>query len=135
MEDFSGKTAKAVFRLRSITIKQDFHAKVLMMTLRLLSVAEIYAALSFPIDEKVRKESLQEKNNRQRKHQKQINHTSALAMFYDIAIGIFIKKNIKGTLEAFDRLLIKTCEIIRPERKNPRNHKTKSVYYMNKKKL
>ena len=119
MEDFSGKTAKA--------IKQDFHAKILMMTL--------CAALSFPIDEKVRKESLQEKNNQQRKHQKQINHTSALAMFYDIAIGIFIKKNVKGALEAFDRIMTKTCEIIRPDRKNPRNHKTKKVYYMNKKKL
>jgi hypothetical protein len=119
LEDFSGKTDKAV--------KQDFHAKILMMTL--------CAALSFPIDEKVKKESLQEKNNRQRKHQKQINHTSALEMFYDIAVGVFIKKNIKGALEAFDRVMTKTCEIIRPDRTNPRNHKIKKAYYMNKKKL
>ena len=119
LEDFSGKTAKAV--------KQDFHAKILMMTL--------CAALSFPIEEKVRKESLKEKNNNQRKHEKKLNHTSALGMFYDIVIGIFIKKDIKGALVAFDQVMTKTCEIIRPGRANPRNHKTKNVYYMNKKKL
>jgi hypothetical protein len=119
LEDFSGKTAKAV--------KQDFYAKVLMMTL--------CAALSFPIEEKVRRESLAEKNNNQRKHEKKLNHTSALGMFYDIAIGIFIKKDIKNALEAFDQLMAKTCEIIRPGRSNPRNHKTKKVYYMNKKRL
>jgi len=56
-------------------------------------------------------------------------------MFYDIAIGIFIKKDIKGALQAFDRLMTKTCEIVRHGRTNPRNHKTKKVYYMNKKKL
>lgn len=92
LEDFSGKTAKAV--------KQDFHAKILMMTL--------CAALSFPIEEKVRKESLAEKKNNQRKHEKKLNHTSALGMFYDIAIGIFIKKDIKNALEAFDQLMTKT---------------------------
>lgn len=119
LEDFSGKTAKAV--------KQDFHAKILMMTL--------CAALSFPIEEKVRAESLKEKKNSERKHEKKINRTSALGMFYDIAVGIFIKKDFRSALEAFDRLMIKTCEIIRPDRTNPRNHKHKKVYYMNKKKL
>ena len=119
LEDFSGKTAKAV--------KQDFYAKILMMTL--------CAALSFPIEEKVRRESLAEKNNNQCKHEKKLNHTSALGMFHDIAIGIFIKKDIKNALVAFDKLMIKTCEIIRPGRANPRNHKPKKVYYMNKKKL
>ena len=119
MEDFSGKTAKAV--------KQDFHAKILMMTL--------CAALSFPIEEKVREESLREKNNKQRKYEKKLNRTSALGMFYDIAIGIFIKKDFKNALKAFDELMTTTCEIIRPGRANPRNHKPKKVYYMNKKKL
>lgn len=119
LEDFSGKTAKAV--------KQDFHAKILMMTL--------CAALSFPIEEKVRAESLQEKNNNERKHERKINRTSALAMFYDIAVGIFIKRDFKNALAAFDGLMMDTCEIIRPGRANPRNHKTKKVYYMNKKKL
>jgi len=119
LEDFSGKTAKSV--------KQDFHAKILMMTL--------CAALSFPIEEKVRAESKDEKNNNERKYEKKINRTSALGMFYDIAIGIFIKKDFKNALTAFDELMIKTCEIIRPGRANPRKHKTKKVYYMNKKML
>jgi hypothetical protein len=119
LEDFSGKTAKSV--------KQDFHAKILMMTL--------CAALSFPIEEKVRKESLIEKNNNKRKHEKKLNHTSALGMFYDIAIGIFIKNDIKNALAAFDKLMAKTCEIIRHGRASPRNHKQKKAYYMNKKKL
>jgi len=119
LEDFSGKTAKAV--------KQDFHAKILMMTL--------CAALSFPIEEKVRAESLHGKNNDECRHERQINRTSALGMFYDIAVGIFIKKDFKNALMSFDELMMKTCEIIRPGRANPRNHKTKRVYYMNKKKL
>jgi hypothetical protein len=54
LEAFSGKTAKAV--------KQDFHAKILMSTL--------CAALSFPIEEKVRSESLEEKNRNGRKYEK-----------------------------------------------------------------
>jgi hypothetical protein len=93
------------------------------------------AALSFPIEEKVKEESLREKDNNQRKHQKKLNHTSALSMFYDIATGIFIKKDFKKALEAFDELMTKTCEVIRPGRANPRNHKPKKAYYMNKKKL
>jgi hypothetical protein len=76
LEDFSGKTAKAV--------KQDFHARILMMTL--------CAALSFPTEEKVRAESLEEKNSNGRKHERKINRTSASGMFYEIAVGIFIKK-------------------------------------------
>jgi hypothetical protein len=98
MENFSGKTAKAV--------KQDFYAKVLMMTL--------CAALSFPIEEKVRQESLREKKNNQRKHEKKLNHTSALGMFYDTAIGIFIKKDFKNALNAFDELMFKTqCRLVK----------------------
>jgi hypothetical protein len=119
LEDFSGKTAKAV--------NEDFHAKILMMTL--------CAALSFPIEEKVREESLEEKTNSERKHERKINRTSASGMFYDTAVGIFIKKDFKNALSAFDELMSKTCEIIRPTRTNPGNHKTKKVYYMNKKKL
>ena len=119
LEYLSGKTAKAV--------KQDFHAEILMMTL--------CAALSFPIEEKVREESRIEKENNQRKHEKKLNRTSALGMFYDISIGIFIKKDFKKALESFDGLMNKTCEIIRPSRANPRKHKQKRAYYMNKKRL
>ena len=70
-----------------------------------------------------------------RKYEKKLNCTSALGMFYDIAIGLFIKKDVKKALEAFDDVMSKTCEIIRPGRANPKNHKPKKVYYMNKKKL
>jgi hypothetical protein len=56
-------------------------------------------------------------------------------MFYEIAIGIFIKKDFKNAILSFDELLMKTCEIIRPGRTNPGNHKTKKVYFMNKKKV
>ncbi|MDR3119519.1 MAG: hypothetical protein LBU44_08940 [Mediterranea sp.] len=93
------------------------------------------AALSFPIEEKVRAESLKEKNNNERKHERKINRTSALAMFYDIAMGIFINKDFKNVLRSFDELMNKTSEIIRHGRTNPRNHKTKKTYYLNKKKL
>ncbi|MDR3141752.1 MAG: hypothetical protein LBU37_08525, partial [Tannerellaceae bacterium] len=61
--------------------------------------------------------------------------TSASGMFYEIAIGIFIKKDFKNAILSFDELLMKTCEIIRPGRTNPGNHKTKKVYFMNKKKV
>jgi hypothetical protein len=56
-------------------------------------------------------------------------------MFYDIAVGIFIKRDFKNALISFDQLMMKTCGIIRPGRANPRKHKTKKVYYPNKKKL
>jgi hypothetical protein len=46
-------------------------------------------------------------------------------MFYEIAVGIFIKKDFKNAILSFDELLMKTCEIIRPDKTNPRNHKTK----------
>jgi hypothetical protein len=52
-----------------------------------------------------------------------INRTSALGMFYDMAVGIFINKDFNNALIAFDRLMMKTCEIIRPDRANPGNHK------------
>jgi hypothetical protein len=35
------------------------------------------------------------KNNNERKHERKINRTSALGMFYEIALGIFIKKTSK----------------------------------------
>ncbi|MDR3119109.1 MAG: hypothetical protein LBU44_06775, partial [Mediterranea sp.] len=68
-------------------------------------------------------------------HERKINRTSALAMFYDIAVGIFINKDFKNALRSFDELMNKTSEIIRHSRTNPRNHKTKKTYYLNKKKL
>ena len=79
--------------------------------------------LSFFICLGVRAESSQEKNKHERKHEKKINRTSAWGMFYDIAIGIFIKKDFKNALKSFDEIMMKTCEIIRPGRANPKKHK------------
>ena len=71
LERFSGKTALAV--------KQDFFAKVLIM-----SLCGIY---SHPIEEKVRQEYKQDQD---RKHPQKINRTSALAMTMELVVGSII---------------------------------------------
>jgi hypothetical protein len=116
VENFSGKTALAV--------KQDFFAKVFIMSL--------CATLAFPIEEKVKKEYEQEK---ELKHQQKINRTNALSMTRDICIGLFLKKLIKRALKAFDKIVKATREIIRPDRKNERKHHLKRLYHMNYKRL
>ncbi len=116
VENFSGKTALAV--------KQDFFAKVFIMSL--------CATLAFPIEEKVKKEYEQEK---ELKHRQKINRTNALSMTRDICIGLFVKKLIKRALKAFDKIVKATREIIRPARKNERKHHLKRLYHMNYKRL
>ena len=116
VENFSGKTA--------IAVKQDFHAKILLMTL--------CAAFAHPIEEKVREEY---KANEIRKHDQKINRTNALAMTKDILIAIFIKRDYGPAICAFDQVVEKTREIIRPGRSNERNHRPKRLYYMNYKRL
>jgi hypothetical protein len=116
LENFSGKTAKAV--------RQDFHAKVFLMTL--------CAAYAHPIEERVIAEFKADKG---RKYGQKINHTNALAMTMDILVPTFIRKKYKEGLEAFDSLVWKTREIVRPGRKNPRNKKPKKPYSMNYKRL
>ena len=116
LEDFSGKTAKAV--------RQDFHAKVLMMTL--------CAAFAHPIENKVRAEHKADKN---RKHAQQINRTNALAVFSDMAIPMFLKRKFSQSLEAFDEIVHKTREIVRPDRSEPRPKRLKKRYSMNYKRL
>lgn len=116
MENFSGKTAKAV--------KQDFHAKVFLMTL--------CAAYAHPIEEKVISEF---KADKDRKHGQKINRTNALAMTMDILVPTFIRQKYKEGLEAFDSLVWQTREIVRPGRSNPRNKKQKKLYSMNYKRL
>jgi hypothetical protein len=116
IENFSGKTALAV--------KQDFFAKVFIMSL--------CADLAFPIEERVKKEYEQEK---ELKHQQKINRTNALSMTRDICIGLFLKKLIKRALKAFDKIVKATREIIRPDRKNERKHHLKRLYHMNYKRL
>jgi hypothetical protein len=115
VEDFSGKTA--------IAVKQDFYAKVYMMTM--------CAILAFPIEEKIKKEYEAEKQ----KYQSKINRTTALANYRDAMVPIFIKRMFRQALQAFDNIVRVTTEIIRPGRLLPRKHRTKKQYYMNYKKL
>jgi hypothetical protein len=115
VENFTGKTALAV--------KQDFFAKVFMMSL--------CAVLSFPIEEKVRKEYNEEKN----KYAQKINRTTALAMTSNISIGLLLKKTVDKAIDAFDKIVGKTREVIRPGRTHDRIKRPKKYYYMNYKPL
>ena len=116
LEDFSGKTAKAV--------KQDFYAKIFLLTLT--------AAYAHPIEERVRKEF---KADKVRKHDQKINRTNAISMTRDILVGVLIKQQYKKALSAFDDIVYHTREIIRPDRKNERKHRQKKPYSMNYKRL
>jgi hypothetical protein len=115
LESFSGKTSHAV--------KQDFFAKVFMMTTT--------AVLAFPVDEKIK----QEKENSRRKHHNKINRTNALSMVKEIISKVIIGKMIKSALVAVDKILKSTTEIIRPNRKFPRNKLKKKPPSMNYKQL
>lgn len=116
LENFSGKTAKA--------IKQDFHAKVFLLTLS--------AAYAHPIEEKVRAEY---KADEQRKYDQKINRTNSISMTKDILVGIFLKKQYEKALDCFDKIVYSTREVIRPNRKNERKHRQKKPYSMNYKRL
>jgi hypothetical protein len=116
VENFSGKTARAV--------KQDFHAKVFLMSL--------CAAYAHPIEEKVVEEY---RADQTRKFDQKLNRTNALSMTQDILIGVFIRKQFKKALAAFDEIVYETREIIRPDRKIERHKKPKKSYYMNYKRL
>lgn len=116
VEQFSGKTALAV--------KQDFYAKVFLLTL--------CATYAHPIEEIVINEYKEDEN---RKHSQKINRTAAIDMTQKILIGIFIKKQFKKAMEAFDQIIYKTREIIRPNRSVPRKHGPKKNFSMNYKPL
>jgi hypothetical protein len=116
VENFSGKTARAV--------RQDFYAKVLLMSL--------CAAYAHPIEEKVVEEY---KADQDRKFDQKINRTNAISMTQDILIAVFIKKQFGKALEAFDKIVSATREIVRPDRKFERNKKPKKLYSMNYKRL
>lgn len=105
LEVFSGKTANA--------IKQDFYAKIFMMTM--------CAVLSFPIEKKVREEADKEK----RKHAQQINRTNALSFCREAWIVIWLKKQKNKVLSSLDNILLKTTDIVRPGRKFQRKKRPK----------
>ena len=113
VENFSGLTARSIY--------QDFHAKILMMTL--------CSVMSYPIDEKVKAEYAKEKT--ENTHDQQINKTHALTVTKDNLIQLFFKDVWNKTLAAIDSIIEKTREIIRPERKIPRNHRPKKPHYIN----
>lgn len=116
LENFSGKTA--------IAVKQDFHAKLYAITL-----CGIYA---HPIEEKVKAEYAQGED---RKHAQKINRTSALDMLHKILIPSFLKNQFKKAIKAFDDIVYKTRELLRPGREFPRTHKPKRKYFMTYKRL
>jgi hypothetical protein len=116
LEDFSCKTARG--------IKQDFHAKIFLMTL-----CAVYA---HPIEERVRAEY---KSDQNRKHDQKINRTNAISMTLDVLIPIFVRKQYKKALNAFDEIVSGTREIVRPNRTVPRKKRPKVPYSMNYKRL
>jgi len=116
LEDFSGKTALAV--------KQDFHAKAFLMTL--------CAAWVHPIEDKVVEEY---KADEQRKFDQKINRTNAISMTQEVLMAVLIRKQINKAIEAFDQIVYKTREIIRPGRNVPRHKIPKRNYSMNYKRL
>ncbi len=116
VENFTGKTALAV--------KQDFFAKVMLMTL--------CAAYAFPIEDRVIEEYHADKN---RKHSQKINRTNALSMTRDILVSLFVRKRYKKAFAAFDENVSSTREIIRPGRSEPRKKRVKQIYSANYKRL
>ena len=115
IENFSGKSALAV--------KQDFFAKVFIMSL--------CAVLAFPIEERVKKES----GVAFRKHPQKINRTNALSMLQSITVNLFIRRVFRQAISAFDKVVKRTREIVRPGRKNKRYKRDKKPYNMNYKSL
>jgi len=107
LESFSGRTARSIY--------QDFHAKILLMT--------ICAALTFPIEEKVRQEYTAAKTGNI--YNQKINKTDALAETQNNLIAIFIKKIYLATIDSFDLIIEKSRSVIRPYRKEHRHHMIK----------
>jgi len=56
-------------------------------------------------------------------------------MTQDILIAVFLRKQFEKALNAFDEIVAKTREIIRPGRSNPRKKRPKQLYSMNYKRL
>jgi hypothetical protein len=109
LENFSGKT--------SLAVKQDFYSKIFLMNLS--------AAFSHPVEEKIKKE----------KENYKINRVQALASTAQLPIAIFIKKMTKKAFKAFDNIVLRTIEMIRPDRKYQRKKGPTKKHSMNYKNL
>ena len=116
IEAFTGKSV--------VSVKQDIYAKTMMMSL--------CAAFAFPIDQKVKAEYAA---NKELKHPQKINRTTAYANTKAVAISMFLKNKIKEGIAAFDDIVYKSREIVRPNRTNPRKHKPKRQHHMNYKQV
>ena len=114
LANFSGMT--------SLSVKQDFYAAIFTMNM--------CAILAHPIAEKIRTEK-----NTTRKHSRKINRTNAISFISKSWIGIFIKRKYNECLEYFDKMLMNTTEVVRPDRNFPRNHKPQKPKSMNYKPL
>ena len=110
--EFAGKTAKAV--------RQDFFAKVFLQTLT--------GAYAHPVAEKLKQVF---KVGKTRKFSQQINRTNAVSATQDIMIAVLIHKQYLKALNAFDKIVFATREIIRHGRSNPRKKKSKKLYSLN----
>lgn len=97
LNNYSGKTVESV--------KQDFFAKIFMMNM--------CAIMSFPIEQKIRTEN----DNNTRKHNQQVNKTSAIANIKGSWVVIWLKNKVDDVIKSLDYILYKTKEIIRPNRR------------------
>ncbi len=52
-------------------------------------------------------------------------------MTHKMLFGVFIKKQFKKALVAFNKIVFQTREIIRPNRSVPKNHGPKKNFSMN----
>jgi len=116
VENFSGKTALAV--------KQDFHAKIFLLTL--------FAVYAHPIEQKVKEEY---RHDQEKKNDQQINRTNAIAMTIERLVTVFVKNMFKKAIKAFDDIVFKTREIVRKGRNFVRAKEPKKLYSMNYKHL
>jgi len=114
LEDFSGRTARS--------IHQDFHSKILMMTL--------CAVLSHPIEQKVREEYAAAKSGN--KYDQQLNKADAIAETRNTLIQLFLFNCKQKVIDVLDEIIIASRCIIRPDRKFERlkkSSKRKSLNY------
>ena len=70
----------------------------------------ICAAMSFPIEQKVRQES----KGANLKYRKIVNKTNALSMVRESMVGVFMRKKNKKILGILNNILTKTTEFTGP---------------------
>ncbi len=97
LSNYSGKTSNSV--------RQDFFAKIFMMNM--------CSIMSFPIAQKIKSENQSGKT----KHPQQLNKTSIVSTLKESWIALWLKRKTDQVLHAFDIILLKTKEVVRPNRR------------------